>query len=312
MSGTMKAMRYHQYGNPDQLRQDMVPIPEPSKGEIQIKLAATSVNPADWKIGAGYFKSFMDVTMPWTPGSDFAGVVSKLGDGVTDFVVGDRVYGAGQGGGGYAEMIVVPVGLAAKAPKSIPLTTAGAVPIAAGTAWAAVTLAEHGNVKSGQTVLIHGAAGGLGHFAVQFAVGKGAHVIATASSENAEFLRELGVERVIDYKTTKFETAVKDVDVVIDFISGDYVARSMPIIRNGGVYVGVLGPVDPELAKKHGVRVSNVSMYRSRQALEQIAQLIDDKKLRVVVSRELPLSDAVKGIALSQGGHTRGKIVLKT
>src|ERR1700758_4310461 len=205
----MKAIRIHKYGGPEVLRYEDVVVPAPGAGELLIKVQAASVNPLDWKTRAGYLKDFFPHTMPFIPGWDGSGIVEAVGSGVTQFKQGDEVYAKTNRDGTYAEYAIVTEPEAALKPKSVDHVQAAAIPVVALTAWQA--LFEKAQLAAGQKVLIHGAAGGVGSFAVQFAKWKGAHVIGTASAKNQAFLRELGTDEPIDYEKTPFEDVVHDV-----------------------------------------------------------------------------------------------------
>src|SRR5882672_3745318 len=212
----MKTIRIHQYGGPEVLKLEDVQRPTPGPGELLIKVQAASVNPFDWKVRAGYMKDFVPLNFPATLGWDVSGIVEAVGSAVRRFKHGDEVYARLEAGGGYAEYVVAKESIVASKPKTIDHVHAAAVPVAGVTAWQA--LFEAAELRAGQTVLIHGASGGVGNFAVQFAKLKGARVIGTASENNQSLLRELGVDQVIDYRKTRFEDVVRDVDVVLDTI----------------------------------------------------------------------------------------------
>ena len=317
----MRAMRYHEYGPPESIRDDVVKRPDPAAGEVLIELAATSVNPADWQLGAGYARSMFDLPMPFTPGMDFAGIVREIGSGVTDFAIGDRVFGATLivHSGSYAEYVTVPAAIVAHVPQNVPLSIAAAVPLAAMTAWdATFDAAQRAGWPAGHRVLIQGGAGGTGTFAVQFAKQFGAHVIATSSAHNHDLLRSLGADEVIDYKGARFEEVVEAVDAVIDLVGGDVPLRSIPLIREGGALVSIVpSPPDTQaeceaLAGRHSVRLSfvNMSVKRDMAAFAEIAKQLETETLKVVVSETYPLARASEALAASQAGHVRGKIVL--
>src|SRR5882762_5460514 len=216
----MKAMRIHQYGGPEVLAQVELQRPTPGPNEVLIKVHAASVNPFDWKARAGYVKEVFPLTFPATLGSDVSGTVEEVGPGGARFKRGDEVYASlGLEGGGYAEYAVAKEAIVAAKPHTLDHVQAAAVPTGGITAWQA--LFEVAQLRAGQKVLIHGAAGGVGNFAVQFAKGKGAYVIGTASSRNQKFLRELGVDKALDYEETRFEDVVHDADVVLDTIGSD-------------------------------------------------------------------------------------------
>ena len=314
----MRAMRYHEFGGPECLRDDVVERPHPAEGEVLVELAATSVNPADWLLGAGYSLS-LDVPMPFTPGMDFAGVVREIGAGVTAFAVGDRVFGATLIArcGSYADYVTVPAAIVTHVPENVPLDTAAAVPLAALTAWEATRDALQQGAAVGRRVLSQGGAGGTGTFAVQFAKHWGAHVIATSSAHNHDLLRSLGVDEVVDYGAARFEDAVNSVDAVIDLVGRDVPMRSIPLIREGGVLVSIVPSPDTQaecaaLADRHGVRLSyvNMSVSRDMAAFTEIARRVGTGALKVIVSETFPLARVGDALAASRAGHVRGKIVL--
>ena len=309
----MKAMAYNNFGGPELIKEQSIPGPQPRDGELLVRVAATSINPADWKIGEGALRGMIDFPFPLIPGMDFSGTVIALGSGVGDFSVGDRVFGATTIDrlGAYAEEVAVPASITAKVPRSLPLSSAAAVPLASLTSWHAVLSPDHGNVDRGQTVLIHGGAGGTGIFAVQFAKWRGAKVIATASGGNLEFLKSIGADEVVDYRSSRFEDVAGTVDAVIDLVGGDVQARSMPLIRRGGRLASIVSLPDQALAETYGVRATFMSQARDRTALEQIAQLIDGGRVKVIITGEFAFADAAKALAKSRDGHVRAKIILK-
>jgi NADPH:quinone reductase-like Zn-dependent oxidoreductase len=306
----MKAIRIHQYGGPEVLAHVEMQRPTPGPNEVLIKVQAASVNPFDWKARAGYVKEFFPLTFPATLGSDVSGTVEELGPGAARFKRGDEVYASlGLEGGGYAEYAVAKEAIVAAKPRTLDHVHAAAVPTVGLTAWQA--LFEVAQVRAGQKVLIHGAAGGVGNFAVQFAKAKGAYVIGTASSKNQAFLRELGVDKVVDYQKTRFEDVVHDADVVLDTIGGDTHERSFKALKKGGSLVSIVQPPSQELATKFGVRALFYGAHPSSSDLVEIGRLIDSGKVKTVVETVLPLAEARRAHELSQTGHTRGKIVLK-
>jgi len=305
----MRAVRVHEYGGPEVLRLESIPRPTPGTGEVLVRVHAAGVNPVDWKIREGAFGR-QPSSLPRTLGFDVAGVVAGVGEGVERFEVGDEVYGylSLQRGGGYAEYVVAPEGELASKPTELDFVEAAAVPLAGLTAWQA--LVETAGLEEGQTVLVHAAAGGVGHFAVQIAVARGAKVIATASPQNHEFLRGLGAEQVIDYRTQRFEELVRDVDVVLDPIGGDTRTRSYGVLKPGGFLVSIVGaPPANELAE-HGLRGAGILVRPDAKGLTELAEMIDLGALRPEVSRSLPLEQAADAHEQSATGHTRGKIVL--
>jgi len=308
---TMKAVRIHEYGGPEVLRYEEAPRPEAGSGEVLIRVHAAAVNPVDWKVRAGFARDRLRYKMPFIPGWDLSGVVEGVGSGASRLKAGDDVYSRPDiaRDGSYAEYIVVKESEVARQPKTIDHVHAAAVPLAALTAWQA--LFDAAQLSSGQTVLIHGAAGGVGSFAVQFAKMKGARVIATASKRNHDYLRSLGAEETIDYNTTKFEDVVRNVDAVLDTITGETADRSYPVIKPGGVYVSILMPPSEDKARAHGVRVAHTFVQASVEQLNEIAKLVDSGKLTIPIEKVFPLAEARAAQELSAQGHTRGKIVLR-
>lgn len=248
---------------------------------------------------------------PLVLGWDVSGVVEAVGTGKKNYRAGDSVYAyvdLGRGGG-YAEYIVAKEREISLKPKSLSHTEAAALPLAALTAWQA--LFDYAQLSAGQTVLIHGAAGGVGTFAVQLARWKGARVIGTASARNHEFLRKLGADQVIDYNTTKFEEVVKDVDVVFDMIGGDTQERSWAVLKKGGMLVSIVQPPSAQRAAEFGVRRADLLVEPNAAQLAQLTALIEAGRLKPVVQTVLPLTEVRKAHEMSESGHTRGKIVLQ-
>jgi NADPH:quinone reductase-like Zn-dependent oxidoreductase len=309
----MKAVRVHNYGGPEVLRFEDAPRPTPGSGELLIRVHAASVNPLDWKVRAGFMKDYIPLPLPFIPGWDVSGVVEAVGSGVTKFRKGDEVYArpdvTAHGYGAYAEYVVAKETETALKPKSIDHVHATTIPVGAVTAWRA--LFDTAGLKEGQRVLIHGAAGGVGSFAVQLAKWKGAHVIGTASTRNQAFLRDLGVDEPIDYEKARFEDLVHDVDVVFDPIGGETQQRSWKTLKKGGILVSIVGPPSVEEAKKHGVRSASLSAKGGSSLLAELATLVDSGKIKPMVEKVLPLSEARQAHELNETGHARGKIVLK-
>ena len=304
----MKAIVVHQNGGPEVLKYEDAPWPQPKDGEILIRVMAAAVNPVDAALREGRFGG--GGGFPFIPGMDVAGVVEQAGAKVR-FKKGDAVYAylSFEEQGGYAEFVVTKESHAALKPKSIDFEHAAAVPLAATTAWQA--LVDKAGLKSGQTVLIHGGSGGVGTFAVQIAKARGAKVIATASSANQDLLKELGVDQSINYTTTRFEDVVKDVDVVLNAVRGDSLARSYGVVKKGGIIVSITGPPDPAELEKHSIRGTSFSAHPDAKILEDLAKLIDRKKIIPVVSAVIPLAEVAKAHEQIASQHTRGKIVLK-
>jgi len=305
---TMKAIQMHKFGGPEVLKFEDVPLPKVEKGDVLIRVHAAGVNPVDWKIREGYNKQ---ASLPMIPGWDFSGVVEDS-DGVEGgWKKGDEVYSRPDisRNGAYAEYIVVRASEIAAKPKSVDHIKAAAIPLAGLTAWGA--LFDTGKLSAGQKILIHGAAGGVGSLAVQFAKWKGAHVIGTASSDNQKFLHEIGADESVDYKKTRFEDLVHDVDMVLDPIGGDTQNRSWQVLKKGGILVSLVQRPSESEAAKFGVRQAHVFIQPNASQLTHIAELIDEGKVHPIVNKVFPLAEAGKAQEFSKAGHARGKIVLR-
>jgi NADPH:quinone reductase-like Zn-dependent oxidoreductase len=307
----MKAVRIHAYGGPEVLTYEDVPLPSIAAEDVLIRVHAAAINPVDWKIREGYLQGFIDYQLPIILGWDVSGVVEAVGADVTTFKPGDEVYSRPdiKRNGAYAEYIAVKASEVALKPKSVDHIHAAAVPLAGITAWHC--LFESAQLAAGQRVLIHAAAGGVGSYAVQFARWKGAYVIGTASARNRDFVLGLGADEVIDYQTTRFEDGLELVDVVFDTIGGDVQERSWQVVKPGGILVSIVSPPSEEKAAAHHCRSAYVFIQPRADWLAEMARLIDAGQVKAIVETVLPLNQAVEAHKLSQGGHTRGKIVLQ-
>jgi NADPH:quinone reductase-like Zn-dependent oxidoreductase len=312
MSLRMRAVSQRVLGGPEVLRVVEIDRPSLGPGEALVRVRAASVNAADWKIRSGVLRRFGDP--PFTVGLDFSGVVEDVGEDAEPVQPGDRVFGCSfPPGGSHAEYVAVPVSRLAAVPERLDDVHAAALPVAALTAWQ--PLVRVADVKPGQRVLVHAAAGGIGHLAVQIARARGAHVIGTARSTNHDLLHDLGADQLVDYTTTDFASAVSDVDVVVDPISGDYGLRSLPMLRPGGLLIDVRGtgpdraPIRAE-AERRGLRYVEFGFTPSGADLAHITELVDRDALRPVIERTLPFTAAAEAHRLSESGHTRGKLVL--
>ena len=307
----MKAVRIHAYGEPSVLAYESAPRPEPGDGEVLVRVNATTVNPFDCAVRAGYLASYFNHSLPLILGTDVAGVIEEVGPGANGFKPGDKVYGRGGvfRDGSYAEYVVLGASDVAAAPSSLDDHHAAALPHVTLTAWQALYV--HAHLSEGQSVLVHGAAGGVGHIAVQLAKLRGAKVIGTAST-NLDFLEELGVDQAIDYSTTRFEDVVDKVDVVLDPIGGDTQERSWKVLQPGGMLVSIVQAPSEETAAAHDVRHAMVSEQPPiGETLTEVAELVDSGQLKPHVSTVLPLEEIAKAHEMVQGGHTRGKLVLQ-
>ena len=307
----MKAIVAHQYGGPEVLKLEEIPQPEAKEDEILVRVIAAGVNPVDAAARSQKFGQFLHIKLPAIPGYDIAGIVEKAGAKITKFKPGDPVYAyiALDKGGGYAQYAVATEKEAAAKPQSLTYVEAAAVPLVAETAWQA--LIDTARLSAGQTVLIHGGSGGVGSFAIQIAKARGAKVMATASTANQDLLKQLGADVAIDYTKQKFEDVAKDVDVVLDSVGKDTLARSYGVVKKGGFIVSIVGRPDPTQLEKHGIHGASISVEPNASELAEIGRLIDEKKIKVIVSQTFPLAEAAKAQEQIATHHTRGKIVLK-
>src|SRR5436309_8429392 len=311
----MKAVRIEGYGNEEVMALAEVERPTPGDNELLVKVRAAAVNPVDWKIRDGLGDIF-GLKPPLILGCEVAGTVEAVGSrgssrtGVSDFVAGDEVYGyLSAHSGGFAEYEAAPASEFVRKPKHINFDTAASVPVAALTAWQGIF--DHGELASGQRILITGASGAVGSMAVQLAKNKGAYVIGTGSGRNEEFVRKLGADEFIDYKKAKFEEEVTGVDVVFDTVGGDMQQRAFQTLKGGGFLVSTVSPPSAEKAKEFGVAVAMVQMMPKPDQLAEIKRLVESGKLKVRVATVLPLAEVKKAHQLSAAGHADGKIILR-
>ncbi len=306
----MRAVRVHDFGGPENLVLEEIPRPEPGPGEVLVENYAVGVLPVEWKIRQGLFKNYMPVKLPYLPGSAIAGIVAGVGPGVSDFEVGQAVFGRANKGA-YAEYATALAENLAPKPEAVGFDEAATISGSATPAW--VALFDNGRLEAGQRVLIHAAAGGVGLFAVQFARLKGATVLATAGPDNLAFVRSLGVEQVVDYTAGPFEEKIGPVDLVIDSVGGDTLDRSFQLVRPGGTLVSLLSPPDQARAAALGIRATDNRVeqpYPSRRLLGTIAELMAEGKVQTHIGPVFPLAQAAQAHALSQRGHGRGRIIL--
>jgi NADPH:quinone reductase-like Zn-dependent oxidoreductase len=306
---TMKVVRVTKFGGPEVLRLESIPVPKPGAGELLVKVEAAGVNPVDFKIRGGKYPAVKKDKSPFIMGRDVAGTVVEVGQSASRFTKGDAVIAMpGIGRGSYAEYAVVKVTEAAKKPASLDIVEAGAVPLAALTAWQG--LFRHGHLKPGQRLLVQGGSGGVGHFAIQFAKAKGAQVITTASAAHSDFLRRLGAAQVIDYEAERFEEVVAAVDMVFDLIGGETQERSWQVLKKGGVLVSTLNEPSQEKAAAAGARGLRYTVTESGEDLAAIVELIDAGEVKPVVTKTFQLQDAAAAQEFLEHGHPAGKVVL--
>jgi NADPH:quinone reductase-like Zn-dependent oxidoreductase len=305
----MKAIRIHRFGGVEQLELERIEQPVPGPREMLVRVLAAGVNPVDGKTRAGLFPPVPAEKLPITPGRDVCGEIVALGEGVADFAIGNRVYAMlGPLRGGYAEYALVAGTEAARPPRRLSPTEAAAVPLAALTAWQG--LFNHGHLKAGQKVLIHGGSGGVGHFAVQFARVVGAEVTTTVSGADVAFALELGAERAIDYQKEKFETT-GPFDLVLDLIGGETQERSWSVLKRGGALISTLAEPSKERAAELHVRAARYMTEPDGRQLAEIGRLIDDGQVVVAVDTIFELAQARRAQEYQETGHPRGKIVLQ-
>ena len=304
----MKAVRIHEFGGPETLRVEDLPMPQPGRGEVRIRVMAASVNPVDYKMrNGGYLPR---EALPLTLGRDVAGLIDSIGSGVQDFLAGESVFAMlDREHGGYVEYVTQTSANCARKPAKLDFIQAAAVPLAGLTAWQG--LFDRGGLQAGQRVLIHGAAGGVGHFAVQFARARGATVIATCSGRDADFVESLGAAEVIDYHAERFEDRVQDIDLVYDLIGGETQDRSWAVLKTGGILVSTLKAPDKAKAAARHARGEHYMAQPDGRELAEIARLIDAGQVVPRIDRVYMLDDAAEAEAALEYDHVRGKIVLE-
>ena len=314
MPNEMRAVRAHQRGGPERLVYETAPRPTAGPGEVLVAVRAAAITAGELDWDASWTDSFDGSGRPRTPvipSHEVSGVVADLGDGVADFALGEEVYGLIPfvRDGAAAEYVSVPAPALAAKPKHVDHPAAAATPLAGLTGWQG--LIGHAGLQPGQRVLIHGAAGGVGSFAVQIAVASGAHVVATATGAGRDFAAALGAETVVDYATERFEDVVRDVDVVFDTVGGETQLRSWATLRPGGVLVSIVAPPDSQEAEKRGARGVFFVVEPDRAGLDRLAELIDEGELEPKVDRVITLAETRAGYESLLGGGRRGKIVIE-
>ena len=315
----MKAVRVLEYGGP--LVVTEVPTPKIAGDELLVKVRSTAVNHLDLVKASGAIRQILPIDLPWTPGHEFSGVVEQVGSDVAGWTPGDAVFGANEIGGAYAEYLTAKPAIIAKKPSNLSFEEAASVPVAAQTAWQG--LFTHGHLEKGQTILIHGAAGAVGGYAVQLASHAGATVVATASGDDEAYVTALGASRVIDYRAAQFENVQREkVDVVLDLIGGETQKRSFLVLKEGGRLVATTQPVSPEETAKHRVSGAMMRLGPSGEVLGKIGRQLEEGILRPDVASVYALQDAAQawkdiGANRSPAGpgaakrRAHGKLVLR-
>jgi NADPH:quinone reductase-like Zn-dependent oxidoreductase len=310
-TASMLAARIHSYGDPTGVKVTQAPRPEPGRGQVLVRVRAAGVNPLDRMVAEGKARTWLDHRLPLTLGWELAGTVEEPGPDVKALAPGDEVFGMLDlsGDGAYAEFAVGPEAVFAIKPSTLDFPGAAAVPIGALTAYQA--LFDAAQLRAGQTVLIHGAAGGVGSMAVQLAKARGARVFGTASgADHIDLIRKLGCDEAIDYKVTRFEDHVRNVDVVLDPLGADSLRRSLGVLEKGGILVALTQEPPQDLAREKGVRATMIGVKPDGRRLAEIAKLIDEGKLRPVVQAVVPLLRVKEALELSRSRHSGGRIVL--
>lgn len=309
----MRAVRFHEFGSPEVLVIDSIPRPlSAGEGQVLVRVRAAGVNPIDVALRAGLIQNRVPITLPAIPGIELSGTIEDVGPGVTGFVKGQRIYSnsvGNIGNGPSVEYILLPVNTVAPMPHNLDFYEAASVTHGARTAWSG--LFEYGDLQAGQRVLIQGAAGGVGTYAVQLAHIKGAHVIGTTSTANLDFVRELGADEVIDYTQTKAEELVHDVDMVYDCVGGEVMEQSWQMLRKDGILVSAVGFPSTEMAQSYGVRSARVMFSKDLPAiLKQITEFIETSKVKPHIRKIFPMEQVAQAHTLCETRHGRGRIVL--
>lgn len=304
----MKAIQINKYGGTDVLEiNENVQKPSASKEQVIVEIYNASINPFDWKVREGYLKDVMPLQFPTTLGVDFSGVIKEVGEEVTDFKTGDEVYG--QAKGSFAEFAIANTDNIALKPSSVNFVEAASMPLVGSSAIQA--LEEHIKLQNGQKILIHGGAGGIGHVAIQLAKELGAYVATTVSSNDVDFVKELGADEVIDYKSQKFEEILKDFDAVFDTVGGETLNKSFEVVKKGAVIVTMVNQPDKELVQKYSVTAIWQFTDTNTKHLKRLAQLVDNEKIKVNIDKVFPLPEIKEAFKYQEEVHPKGKVVIK-
>ena len=307
---TMKAMLLESFGGVEALKIRDIERPRPADGEVLIKVHAVSVNPVDYKIASGKYPGAQQAQLPIVLGRDISGTIVSCGRHVTGLHSGDEVYAMlDRAHGGFAEYVALNAELCVPKPAKLDHVAAAAVPLAGITAWQG--LFDHGQLIAGQRVLIHGGAGGVGHLAIQLAKERGANVSTTSSAEDRDFMRLLGADQAVDYKSDKFEEVVHDVDLVFDLVAGDTQERSWHVLKDGGALISTLAKPSEMKAREHHARATNYMAQPNAGELAEIGRLIAAGKVKPYIEATFPLEEAGLALQRLEQRHTQGKIVLE-
>lgn len=310
----MKAVQINKYGGIDVLEiNENIEKPTPVAGQVLVEVYAANINPVDWKIREGYLNDYTPLQFPATMGGDFAGVVLEIGQGVTDFKIGDEVFGSALklngGSGAYAEFATVRIKNIAAKPKNINFQEAAALPLVGSSAIQA--LEDTIKLSANQKILIHGGTGGIGHIAIQVAKAHGAYVATTVSPEDIDFVKNLGADEVIDYKTQDFSNLLKDYDAVFDTVGGETTNKSFLVLKRNGILVSMAGQPDKTLAEKYGVIAIGQSTQTNDVHLNRLTELVEEGKIKVNIDKIFPLEAIKEAFTYQEKTHPRGKVVIK-
>lgn len=310
----MKAAQINTYGGNEVLEiNENASKPTLAQGQVLVEVHAVSLNPVDRAIRAGYLKEMVPLSFPATLGGDFSGVVAEVGEAVSDFKVGDPVYGQAillnGGSGSLAQFVAANAANTARKPQNVSYIEAAALPLAGVSALQA--LEEHIKLEKGQKILIHGGAGGIGTIAIQLAQSLGGYVATTVRTDDKNYVKELGADQVIDYQNEAFEEMLKEFDAVLDTVGGETTNKSFKVLKKGGILVSMLGQPDPELVEKYGVTAIGQSTNTNTQHLNRLAELIDSGKIKVELDKVFPLEQVQEAFKHLEQGHPRGKVVVK-
>ncbi|WXG39487.1 MAG: NADP-dependent oxidoreductase [Candidatus Freyarchaeum deiterrae] len=309
----MKAVQIKEYGHIDVIEIKEVDKPRPAKDQVQIEVHASSINPVDWKIREGHLVQMFPAQLPITLGRDLAGVITELGKEVTNTRVGDKVYGQagvwGGGSGALAEYATTPAGTVAKMPKNLSFTEAAAIVLVGVSA--VQTLIEDMKLKRKQKILIHGGAGGIGTIAIQIAKNIGAYVTTTATGNGIEYVKQLGADEVIDYKTQAFDEKVSGYDAVYDTVGGETYTRSFKVLKKGGIIVSMLEPPNANLMKQYGVTAILRMTQITTKRLDVLRKFVEDGVVKVHIEKTYPLSQIKEAFKAKETGDVLGKIAIE-
>ncbi|EKD65362.1 MAG: Alcohol dehydrogenase, zinc-containing [uncultured bacterium] len=309
----MKAAQYNRYGGPEVIEIKNVQNPIPKKGQVLVEVHAASLNPFDYRLRLGYMKENIPLDFPFTIGGDYSGVVTDLGEDVSEFKIGDEIYGQALvligASGAIAEFTAANAENSALKPENVDFIQAASLPLVGSSVIQA--LEEHIKLKSGDKILIHGGAGGIGHIAVQLAKHLGAYVATTAGGDDIEFVKSFGADEAIDYKTQKFEELLHDFDAVFDTVGGETVERSFKVLRKGGVIVSMLGQPNPDLAKEQGITSIGQNTKITSERLKRLGELVDNGAIKPHVDKVFSLEKTKEAFEYLESGHPKGKVVVK-